>query len=580
MQRAHQKTTCAGVSASSSSSALHAEPSVDAFAFRRHVSTLYLRNQLSGLETAHLVRSAKSSGASGVADLSRAGASGAHPGNSSRDLLTSLMKGNKSPAPYWVEIPVSDPKKPGKQCKALVPVLLMHEMFHFVLEGVALASVVAFEGAGLESKRKKFAADYNLDHRKVVPIGLHGDGVPHKAKGRGSVEVMSWSFAAQPCWERVLFACLDKVYMCSCGCGGRCTLDALLRVFLWSLQILFAGSWPTCRHDGSAWHRSDSSRAGLSGGLGVHAALMQVRGDWAYYKQLFSLKGWASNSICWRCLANKGDLSYKDNSAGAHWRKTRYTNTELYDRLADEGAALSPIFSAPGFDPCYITVDVLHALDLGCTADALGNLMTEALSHYFVGTKANRLSSLWRLLQEYYKECPCESRLDKLTAEMIRSTAKKSKPKLRCKGAECRYLAPFGVRLAQLLHAKSPTDRNMTIVQTFSALFDFYMSMSVEPFSPGVSGRAIRKFLVLYGSLGASSPDPDIFWVMKPKFHLLAELEYQCADLSNPRHFWCYRDESFVGFVAEFAASRGGGHSAATLPERTLTKYRLLSARH
>ena len=65
----------------------------------------------------------------------------------------------------------------------------------------------------------------------------------------------------------------------------------------------------------------------------------------------------------------------------------------------------------------------------------------------------------------------------------------------------------------------------------------------------------------------------------KPKFHLFSEMgEYQSAELGNPRHFWAYADESFVGFVSTLAASRGGGHTASTLPERTIARYRIMNA--
>ena len=33
--------------------------------------------------------------------------------------------------------------------------------------------------------------------------------------------------------------------------------------------------------------------------------LMQIRGDWAYYKQIFSFPAWANKKICWRCGAGK-----------------------------------------------------------------------------------------------------------------------------------------------------------------------------------------------------------------------------------------------------------------------------------
>jgi len=132
-----------------------------------------------------------------------------------------------------------------------------------------------------------------------IPLGFHGDGVPHQ---RGdTVDVLSWNFAARPTWERYFFGCLEKQFWCRCGCKGRCTLDGMLLIFQWCLRCLWMGSWPECRHDGSPWSSTDSSRQNRKGPFGWCAGLLQVRGDWAFYKHMLSLKGWAGEQICWKC---------------------------------------------------------------------------------------------------------------------------------------------------------------------------------------------------------------------------------------------------------------------------------------
>ena len=66
-------------------------------------------------------------------------------------------------------------------------------------------------------------------------------------------------------------------------------------------------------------------------------------------------------------------------------------------------------------------------------------------------------------------------------------------------------------------------------------------------------------------------------WQLKPKFHLFAELaEEQSMSLGNPKDFWAYKDESFMGVVATRAASRGGGGSAQTVPLKTMERYMAL----
>ena len=82
---------------------------------------------------------------------------------------------------------------------------------------------------------------------------------------------------------------------------------------------------------------------------------------------------------------------------------------------------------------------------------------------------------------------------------------------------------------------------------------------------------------MLYAALGreATSEGRGLFWQFAPKAHMFQELaEYQSFVLGNPKTFWAYQDEDFVGWLAKNAASRGGPTQAATtttkkqLPER------------
>lgn len=593
VQRAVRRQTQQGQAASSSSgayigdadgSSLGASMDSDTFNtfedFRHHACRMYLRNKLSAEETAGLVRAGQRSGARGVADLSSVGCGGFHPQNTSRDLMSKLLKEAKMPEPYYAEVPVRNPKSPKSQAAAWLPFLLPHEMMAFALKSLSICEVTSFADEGWQSKHAAWARSHGCDVRQTVPMGFHGDGVPHKAKMRGSVEVMSWNFATQPQWDRFLFGCIDKMYLCDCGCKGRHTIDAMLNIFTWSLRCLLLGKWPTHRHDKMPWKPSDKSRSGSVGGteLGFHACLLQVRGDWAWMKQIFGFKGWSSHAICWKCLANKGDIPYTDFSLEAKWRSTRHHPASIVDRLHKEAVTISPLFQAPGFCPSMICVDILHCLDLGVSADALGNLMFEALNspEMYTGAKAVRIDAMWKHLQAYYRDNKVPSKLDKLTWEMVQQP--KKSPKLRAKGAECRYLVPWGVDLALKLHERINSTRTMTILQAFTALFDFYMACSTEPFQPDACSRATRKFLILYSGISSTTSD-ELLWRVKPKFHLFSEMgEYQSAELGNPRHFWAYADESFVGFVSTLAASRGGGHTASTLPERTIARYRIMNA--
>eukprot|EP00969_Alexandrium_andersonii_P023568 1029134-Alexandrium_andersonii.AAC.1 len=86
-----------------------------------------------------------------------------------------------------------------------------------------------------------------------------------------------------------------------------------MEVFVWCLRCLSVGASPQSRR-GSSWLPSDKARR-AGGSLPCFAGLFQVRGDWAFYQQLFSFKGWSSASICWRRLANRSTCPFWDFGA-------------------------------------------------------------------------------------------------------------------------------------------------------------------------------------------------------------------------------------------------------------------------
>ena len=95
------------------------------------------------------------------------------------------------------------------------------------------------------------------------------------------------------------------------------------------------------------------------------------------------------------------------------------------------------------------------------------------------------------------------------------------------------------------------------------------MVMSTAEFDQAELSTCCRQALILYKSLG---------WCLKPKAHMFQERCEYVADLhGNPANYWTYRDESFVGFVAACASSRGGGRMPATMALSVLQRFRALS---
>ena len=94
------------------------------------------RNRLSGFTTQQLAEKATKAGASGIDGMARAGKSGKHRGNISRDLLRDMLKTYRLPLLYWALIPMRDPKAEQNNVLTWMPVLLVHEMLSALWEAL------------------------------------------------------------------------------------------------------------------------------------------------------------------------------------------------------------------------------------------------------------------------------------------------------------------------------------------------------------------------------------------------------------------------------------------------------------
>ena len=100
--------------------------------YRRHLSSLFLKNKMSAKETAISSKKATKAGAKGVEDLAQC-ASSSSSKNIKRDLMRKACRKSGMPAEYWAEIPVRNPET-NINCVAWIPILLVHEVLSFMLE--------------------------------------------------------------------------------------------------------------------------------------------------------------------------------------------------------------------------------------------------------------------------------------------------------------------------------------------------------------------------------------------------------------------------------------------------------------
>lgn len=223
-----------------------------------------------------------------------------------------------------------------------------------------------------------------------------------------------------------------------------------------------------------------------------------------------------------------------------------------------------------------VGIDWLHTVDLGCLQDLLGNVIWELMPECDGATQAARIHSLWLRIDRCYTEHKPPARLDNLTLEMVRADSSQT-PKLKCKGGEARYLLPIFFGLTSHWRAAAATVHQQTAGNAVRFLYELQQLVSAVPYETDVAAECCRKFCLAYAALEQEQLAMGVFnkWKMKPKFHMLQELvEYAAYDMGSPKDFWCYQDESWVGFLGKIAHRRGGLTGPSVATRKLLTAYR------
>ena len=150
------------------------------------------------------------------------------------------------------------------------------------------------------------------------------------------------------------------------------TLDAVFRIMGWSFNSMLTGNFPDRN-----LHGRSSSVGGLLAG-GWRGALCQVRGDWAFYTEVFRFPSWnGAERMCWMCTASSTirDLAFSNFAPNAKWRSTRWSHESYLAYLRAVGLAiLALLLCIIGFRLECVMVDTLHTVDQRVAGHIAGNV--------------------------------------------------------------------------------------------------------------------------------------------------------------------------------------------------------------
>ena len=435
----------------------HEENDSDAKRLRTALADAFLTNDLDGQRMQTIFNLQHRVGTTGFRKLAKAGKFGAIKGNIARDLRTTLLKGSKWPSLYFAPVRCWDAKK-QQTVVHRIPIILPHEVVAALWQRSSNKDVLYSESSMSASAKKHLAyCKQQLQKDEVIGLGLWGDGCPVKFDRSQSLEVFAFNLPGAAEGElknmRWPVTGVHKHF-----CLTHDTLDDILEIVSWSLRCLAEGHMPNCRHDGGAWTKSDAQRKKKANKPIPTAALVELRGDWAFYKAVLRLPQFNElDGMCWRCSCTPS--TWRDCSAGAPWRDSTLNHWQFLQRLNRQGRTCCPIFSAPYFLISIVAIDWLHTVDKGTAADYLGNLMWMIVERLPQSARKARVGALFQDILQYYRTYPCDSQLQDLTPGVIR--VKSKRPCFYSKAAEARCLIPWISQAANYLDATDPFEASV-----------------------------------------------------------------------------------------------------------------------
>ena len=260
-----------------------------------------------------------------------------------------------------------------------------------------------------------------------------------------------------------------------------------------------------------------------------------------------------------------------------------WESVEEWDQWHGGRRALHPFFRLPGVSILNVLVDTMHALCLGVLHHALGSVfwLVSFEDKYFpdAQTPAERLDALWGLISNQYERRGTANQLSNLDLRWFvdpRSPHRRY-PVLttRVKAAESRCLVPIVSDIwRRIKEAGNVHDEKVQDV--LAGLTQFYECIEEDTWSAAVRDLArasLTGAMEAYQDLSVMAVDAGRrLWNEVPKHHWVQHLILQLA-FGNPRDWWCYIDEDFMGIIKRIVLKSAVATAAPSVVKKGVVRW-------
>ena len=544
--------------------------------------------------------------ATSLKKLAKVGHWGKYPGNVQRDFFNAVTFAREmGMEPYFIPVPVQDDRG-GKNAEMNVPIFPAHEWLatlhkHNRIEATLLGPGGAGEILTFWAETKNLT--WSTEHparvepgfpSKMLPFALFGDDArifEHEklliVTLRGVLNNVGSTL------DRILLLGALPLDLCI----PEITIDAWYEGHHWGFVHLLTGTWPFLDHLGE-WiqpkhgkTRFQNAGKELAGGLA--GALVETDGDYKFIKETFHFEAYDNKECCHRCGATKnffdkhGHCSpvYTDFAPEALHKKTSKTAADYFTKHAHH---LSPLSLIPGWVPQTTRIDIMHNVFQGGGLHLASCVIITLLVAGRWGPMTLGWSMLlklaWADFKKFAESIGVSTSQKRFTKSQLGYRKLNDAPKLQAKAFNCRvilaWLAHLTLKWTEAGH-NTDTDQAMAVCCWAIADFIYVIESSDRHLTTEQAARAAasgHKYLMSYSLLASLAvAQGSSMWPLKPKLHqfdhMLDDVE---RELLNPRHWWNFANEDFVGVIKRIAQKC----SRKTISLVTLKKYMLWVALH
>ena len=422
--------------------------------------------------------------------------------------------------------------------------------------------------------------------RTVIPISVHGDGVPVLQVGKANTKSLE-VYSFQSIFNSTSSTLKAKLLM-TMAFNQNLKDEShteIWRVLNWSLHWLYEGLWPRVDFRGEPWpaNSAEAIIAGepLAGGL--RCALWSIKGDLDFFAKTLKLQHYNSNSMCDLCPANRGPsraMLYNNLSDDAAWMKQLRSVAQWKALYA--GGSPHPIFTLTGVSHYSLEPDELHLMYLGTVQYVLDSVLYLLVFRLVSGLPEANMRTIWAHVSSLYTAHGVQNQFSTLNIAPFASIDKphESYPKLKGKGAEVKDLVFPLSEIWNIL-----VDANNKFFHPVRATFGHQLGLQeilhdyrAEVMLPVSVANSFRKhvnlFLLTYQKLAADADaSGDVLWNQPTKFHWLWHLGQKSIYI-NPRRSNTMLDEDFVGKMKVVAHACAAGTELQMIPAKACAEYR------